>query len=271
MANHRRLLLVIAALVLALGLVGGAVAVSCRGGDATSFPAPDSPVGSPVLPDLVPSPQLNVQTQQADGRWIMRFDTILTNQGEGAFVLRGSREPGRTWELEQDVQYSESGAEPVPVDSGLVWGGDGHEHWHVVRVASVWLVRLDENGKPVDNSKNLIDTKVGFCFYDHTHELDRGPEEPVYTAHTCGDEDDTELGMGLSSGWNDTYLMSLPGQSIDVTGLPDGMYRLWTEVDEKGAFREVTRDNNRTWIDLEFTMTPDGLRAIVRDTGPSPS
>lgn len=270
MTTRRKIALAIIAVALAVALVIG-VAVARTGDEATSFPAPGPPVGSPVLADLMPSPQLNVQMQRVEKKWIMKFDTIITNRGAGDFVLRASREPGGTWNLEQDVDYSTSGGERVPVDSSLVWGGDGHEHWHVVRVASVWLVPLNAKGEPASDSKELIDTKIGFCFYDFEHELDRGQERAVYSSHSCGHEDDTELGMGLSPGWNDTYVMSLPGQSIDVTGLPEGRYRLWTEVDERGAFRETTRENNRTWIDLELRMTPDGLQAPVIGRGPTPS
>jgi hypothetical protein len=140
----------------------------------------------------------------------------------------------------------------------------------VARVATVRLVPLDEHGRP-RKGPGRTDAKVGFCFYDHTHELDRGPTEPVFSAHSCGHEDDTLIGVGLSPGWNDTYRQSLPGQSIDVSGLPDGKYRLWTDIDEPGWFREARRDNNRTWIDLEFKMTPEGLSASTIGKGPSPS
>jgi hypothetical protein len=135
----------------------------------------------------------------------------------------------------------------------------------------VWLVPLDAKGRPVNGSKDLIDTKVGFCFYDHTHELDRGPEDAQYSAHSCGHEDDTVFGVGLSPGWNDTYRASLPGQSIDVTDLPDGKYRLWTEIDERGWFKEATRADNRTWLDLDLRTTPGGRLAGVIGTGPAPS
>ena len=83
----------------------------------------------------------------------------------------------------------------------------------------------------------------------------------MYSAGRCGEEDDTFIGVGLSRGWDDTYRQTLPGQSIDVSGLPDGNYRLWTEIDEKKWFREATRTNNRTWIDLDLEMTPAGLSA----------
>jgi hypothetical protein len=216
------------------------LATAC-GGDAT--PEPDPPVGSPVLPDLMPKPQLNVTTKQIEGRWHIFFSTIIVNVGESDFVLRATRETDGTWRVEQGIPYTESGAEIVPTEATLAWGGDGHDHWHVTRVAAVRLVALDE----------------------------RGPEEAVYSSHSCGDEGDTFIGVGLSRGWNDTYRQSLPGQSIDVTGLPDGKYRLWTEVDEQGWFREASRKNNRTWIDLELRMTPQGLTAPDFRTGPEPS
>ena len=77
--------------------------------------------------------------------------------------------------------------------------------------------------------------------------------------------------MGLSPGWNDTYLESLPGQSIDITAVPDGKYRLFTQIDELKLFRESTRANNLTWIDLDVQTTSQGRIAIRTATGPRPS
>ena len=71
--------------------------------------------------------------------------------------------------------------------------------------------------------------------------------------------------MGLSSGWEDIYPFKLPGQSVDVTDIPDGKYRLWVEADETGWFREATRDNNVTWVDLELVDKVDGSRFAARD------
>jgi len=255
------------AIPLALAVLILPLMAACRG---NNIPEPDPPVGTPVLPDLTPKPQLNVTTGRVDGRWHIFFSTIIVNVGKSDFVLRAVRESGGTWTVEQGIPYSESGARIVPTDAPLAWGGDGHDHWHVTRVATVRLVPLDDNGRPTD-VKGRTDTKIGFCFYDHTHELDRGPEEAVYSVHSCGHEGDTLIGVGLSVGWNDTYRQSLPGQSIDVTGLPDGKYRLWTDIDEEGWFREATRKNNRTWIDVELKRTPTGLFAGTLDRGPSPS
>jgi hypothetical protein len=77
--------------------------------------------------------------------------------------------------------------------------------------------------------------------------------------------------MGLSPGWGDVYDFTLPGQSVDISELPDGRYRLWAEADPQGWFREVTRENNVTWVDLELSTGADGVRtAMVVSTGAQP-
>jgi hypothetical protein len=258
--------------VVAILLVAACLAAAgCGGDDLGAAAEPDPPVGSPVLPDLMPKPQNNVLTQKVKGRWRIRFNTIIVNVGEGDFLLRAVRDVRGGWDSEQDIPYSEEGARRVPVRAPIVWGGDGHEHWHIERVALVRLVPLSKDGRVEQGAKPLVDTKVGFCFYDHTLELPSGLAEARYSAKTCGKEDTTVVGMGLSPGWNDTYRMGLPGQAIDVTDLPDGTYRLYTDIDPQGWFQEASTRNNRTWIDLELSRTPRGLAAPTVGKGPSPS
>jgi hypothetical protein len=259
----------IAALTLSLACVALS---GCGGEDGPgAVKEPEAPVGTPVLPDLAPTPQRNVVTKLVGGHRIISFNTIITNVGKGDFVLRAERDVRGGWTAEQDIPYSEAGARRVRIAAPLVWGGDGHSHWHIERVASVWLEPLDAKGAQREGVKRRYATKIGFCFYDHTHQLARGPEKPQYSARSCGKKDYDTVGMGLSPGWNDTYLMSLPGQTIEVTGLKDGLYRLVTDIDEKGWFRERTRANNLTWIDLKITTTNDGFVAVKVDDGPVPA
>ena len=248
-------------LVLASAL---ALIVSACGG----FPTVDNPAGEPLLPDLVPEPPIDLRVTVEDDRTTVRFSSTLVNVGEGDFILRADRDTGE-WLVEQELWYSESGGELIPTEADMVWGGDGHGHWHVRRVVSYRLVPLDENGNPIEEDLGF-DTKIGFCFFDHTRQFDFGPVEAVYSVHECGEEDDDQVRMGLSTGWGDVYLFTLPGQSIDITDLPDGNYRLWAEVDAESWFIEETRDNNVTWIDFELT-TQEGRRfAGLTDVGPEP-
>lgn len=241
------------------------VAVAGCGG----LPVMREPVGIPVLPDLSPEPPVDVRTTEKDDRILIRFSSTLVNVGDGDFVLRAVRQDAN-WAVEQEIWYSEQGGEIESIPARMVWGGDGHEHWHIERVASYRLVPLDDLGNPV-NEEIGVDTKIGFCFFDHTDVLHKGPEEGIYDVHDCGHETDDSVRMGMSPGWGDIYAFTLPGQSIDITELPDGDYRLWAEADTGNWFIEVTRDNNRTWVDLEISTRSDGARlARVFDIGPKP-
>ena len=250
------------------------VVAGCGGG----LPSVGAPEGQPLLPDLTPVPPVDVRTTFKDGSTVLRFSSTLVNVGEGDFVLRATRQStvlerlSAQWVVEQEVEYSINGGELIPTDAAMVWGGDGHDHWHIERVASYRLVPLDDNGDPVDDKSNMVDSKVGFCFFDHSLHNDSGPEEAVFSVHACGDLDDREIRMGMSPGWADMYPFTLPGQSINIDGLPDGNYRLWAEADAAQWFDEVSRDNNLTWVDLEISTRDDGLRrARLIGVGPEPS
>jgi hypothetical protein len=158
----------------------------------------------------------------------------------------------------------------VRTPAKLVWGGDGHDHWHVRRVAIHRLYALGADGRVKAGSNGWADAKVGFCYYDGLRQRDDAPQEAVYPRQSCGDEGDDAIGMGLSWGWGDLYPFLLPGQSIDVTDIPDGRYRLRIEVDEGRWFREARRDNNATWTDLTLASGTTGER-ILRDVDQGPS
>jgi hypothetical protein len=208
--------------------------------------------------------------QRVGKRWNLRFSSILANVGKGDFILRATRDRGGIWHVEQDIPYSKSGARTVPVPAQVVWGGDGHHHWHIRRIAAVRLVPFGANGKVVFTKKALIDSKIGFCFYDYSRLLG-GPNKPVYSRFLCGHtRHDTRIGMGLSVGWIDDYSWVLVGQSIDVTSVPDGKYRLYATVDDQHWFRETTRANDRSWADIELSTKANGARAVrVANPGPA--
>jgi hypothetical protein len=75
--------------------------------------------------------------------------------------------------------------------------------------------------------------------------------------------------MGLSPGWADPYPWALPDQRLLVSGLADGVYRLWATADPGGWFRETVETNNDTWVDLRLTLTRRPPRAEVVRRGPA--
>jgi hypothetical protein len=277
-APRARLLTVATVLLAATALTAcGGDGDEQAAGPEPAAPAPSGPDrsgpprGNPVLPDLAPAPPVDVHTQGSESdEWILRFSSVLVNVGKADLLLRARRTEG-DWRVFQEIVHSRSGVDPVRRRASLVWGGDGHDHWHVRRVATYRLLRLDDQGEVVPGDEGRVDSKIGFCFFDFGRELDRGPASAVHSRESCGEEDDDEISMGLSPGWGDTYEWALPGQSIDIDGVPDGTYRLQGEADADGLFREVTRDNNVTWVDLELATDGEGRRtALVVEVGPEP-
>ncbi len=256
-------------MIIGMGLAASAAILGACGGE-DGLPSVGAPQGEALLPDLTPAPPLDVRTTTSGNVLLIRFSSTLINVGEGDFVLRATREFGE-WAVEQEVQYSEDGGELSPTEAAMVWGGDGHEHWHVQRVVSYHLVPLDASGNVIDDDLSLVDSKIGFCFFDHQVHNDSGPDEPVFSVHACGNQDDNELRIGMSVGWADSYSFTLPGQSIAITTVPDGDYRLLAEVDAAGWFRDANLDNNLTWVDLELSTGDDDLRvARIIGVGPEP-
>ena len=138
----------------------------------------------------------------------------------------------------------------------MIWGGDGHNHWHVREIETHWLETLD--------GSEAIGTivKPGFCFFDtseHDRALPGAPERAVWSATECGSRDDTSVVMGLSVGWGDTYEWHLFDQHIDVTDIEPGRYRIRAVADPQDWFMESDETNNESWTVVEFALDTDGL------------
>jgi hypothetical protein len=59
--------------------------------------------------------------------------------------------------------------------------------------------------------------------------------------------------MGLSVGWGDNYPASTVYQWIDITGLPNGKYRLTATANPNQQAVESTYANNSAWATLRIT------------------
>ena len=245
------------------------LALSGCGGDADARWS-EEPAGPEVLPDFAPEPPVDIHTKVTGGSWSVEFSSALVNVGDGDFHATADKGLDGEWTMTQDIEHADGGASHVSSDAEPVWGGDGHEHWHVKRYVTYHLSALDADG--TETGKPRTDHKVGFCIYDFERsDLGVGPDEAVYEREGCGNEDSTHLVTGLSTGWVDYYRFDLPGQSIPIDGLPDGDYRIHAVADEEGLFRESSTDNNRTWVDFTLsTDDDDGRFALVTDVGPAP-
>jgi hypothetical protein len=205
-----------------------------------------------MLPDLGMAPVTEFRLERtADGRRLLRFSTTVANVGAGPFELRAASTAGP---VEQVITDTSGTQRTVPTSAALIFGGDGHNHYHVSGLIAADLVRLD-NGVKVGTS-----AKVGFCFYDTTPyrlSLPGAPSSSRFSSAGCGNSASTSVSMGLSVGWGDTYQLTLPGQYIDITNLTAGRYRLNVTADGAGLFIESNESDNRTWVDLHITPNKD--------------
>ena len=240
-------------------------------GGAASSRWTEKAVGEPVLPDFMPVPPTDIHTKRAGDTWTVEFSSTLVNVGKGDFHATAKRMANGSWTVTQDIAYDGGGADHVDIPAEPVWAGDGHEHWHLKRVVEYHLVPHQAGGRRTSDVR-LTDHKIGFCIYDFAkQDLGYGPDEKVYDREGCGQHDAAMLTMGLSPGWGDVYNWALPGQSIDISGLTDGPYRITAVADEKGVFHEASTDNNRTWVDFDLSTDAQGNRlAKVTAVGPQP-
>jgi hypothetical protein len=244
------------------GVIAGAAAVLVLPFVVWATPAQAS---ADRLPNLRMAPISNIRVTTSNGRTLLQFSMTVVDVGTGAFELRAARADSNatTWTVSQRVYDDAGGSRDIPTSTQLVFGGDGHLHWHVQDLESAELIRLD-NGVKVGTS-----AKRGFCFFDNVSfltSLPGAPSKAVYGRAGCGDSASTAVDMGLSVGWGDEYPYTLPDQNIDITGLSPGRYRLQVTADTGGQFLETSDTDNTTWVDLQ--LKAKGQPKVV-SVGPS--
>jgi hypothetical protein len=238
---------------------------------------PAHSAGSLLKPDLRMAQLTDVDIVNTGSQLQLRFSATIVNVGVGPMELYASRSDAVSdFDVSQRVYDSDGGSVLLPVSgASLEWGGDGHNHWHIHDLEKYELVRLD-NGVKVGTAM-----KSGFCFFDTTPfrlSIPGAPSTQVYTPGTvCAqyDQPATDLTMGISVGWGDTYGSYLPDQYIDITDLTSGNYRLIATADAGNRFTESDDTNNTTWVDLKLTINDHGKgkggnKARIVDYGPTP-
>ena len=202
-----------------------------------------------LLPDLGMAKIADLQqTNFSDGRTMLRYSTTVVNVGAGAFEVHGTRISPSEMSQSQRIFDSAGTFRDAETAGTMVFGGDGHNHWHVDNLASTELLAL--NGNRVGTSN-----KRGFCFWDNIKyrlRLLGAPRNVFYQAAGCGTLDSNAVAMGLSVGWGDKYAATLPDQLIDISNLAPGRYRLQITADLQNWFAEIDETNNTTWVDLQL-------------------
>lgn len=255
-------------LLVGIPLVGVVAAVAWTMRSA-KLPDPLPAPRAPAVPDLAMSPLYDIAISEAiDGSsQYVSFTAAVANVGRGALIIHAVRADRRgAWRVSQRFDEPDGSLSETITPGDVVWGGHGHNHWHVHMGASYWLTR------PGSSARIRTYDKVGFCFFDQRPLLTQpstAPTHPQFPKTACNGESTLEFTMGLSPGWGDPYPWALPDQRLLLTGLPDGVYRLWATADPGRWFREANETNNATWVDLRVNLQTTPPRVDVVRRGPS--
>ena len=216
---------------------------------------------APLLPDMAYEPLSDFNaTQDAEGNRAIRFTGTIKNIGQGPLIIHAERPDADSddWTVTQRMADGTGGIVERPTDATLVFGGHGHEHWHVYAETSYELFAIDDG-------KLASRRKAGFCYFDQVL-VAPGPLTPpqmVYMPERCGKPVDTWIEMGMSVGWSDPYFWTLEDQDLDITGLPDGRYRIVATADPDNWFVELDETNNTNESIIEIVTNAEGLPTVT--------
>lgn len=141
-------------------------------------------------------------------RRLMVFDVVIVNAGDGDLVVGDRSDPNNPY-------------------AGAFYFDACHGHYHMGGF-SEYRLRYQSDG-----NISTIGRKQGFCFEDSFKYS--GNKSAGFNCRY----------QGITSGWGDWYYKQLPGQWIDVTGVPDGDYELEVEINLQPNRYKFDQGENR--------------------------
>ncbi|MHC5906278.1 lysyl oxidase family protein [Streptomyces sp. S6] len=231
------------------------------------------PTGKAGVPANVPKPDLRSlpawdiqitdgEDGDAPGKDYLAFSANVWNAGPAPLVVDGFRKPGAELMDSYQYFYDANGKQVGYTPAGTMeWDPRiGHEHWHFTDFASYRL--LSE-----DHSKVVRSGKEAFCLantdaVDYTVKNANWHPYNTDLSTACGQQNSISVREVLEVGSGDTYTQYRPGQSFDVTGLPNGTYYIEVKANPANRLQETDLKNN---VSLRKVVLggKDGARTVT--------
>jgi hypothetical protein len=209
-------------------------------------------------PDLRPLPAWGISlSQEPDGKWYVNFGATVWNAGTSPLLVDGFRRTGT--ELMDAYQYffdakgNQVGSQPAGT---MEWDDrEGHKHWHFTDFAQYNL--LDSTQKLAVRSG-----KEAFCLantdaVDYTIPGAKWRPDNTDLSTSCGANTVIAVREVLDVGNGDTYTQERPGQSFEITDLPNGTYYIQVLANPAKKLAELSTDNNSAVRQIVLGGTPD--------------
>jgi hypothetical protein len=221
---------------------------------------PAGTLGAPAgpRPDLRPLPAFSIYPTYdgAEGRDHVAFAATVWVAGTAPLVVDGFRRPDQdvmdAYQYFYDTRGNQVGYAPVGT---MRWDPrDGHHHWHFTDFAQYRL--LDADKKVAVRSG-----KEAFCLantdaIDYTLPHANWHPENTDLNTWCGNASALAVRQALDVGNGDTYHQDLPGQSFDITDLPNGTYYIEIVANPDRALHEQNTANNASHREIIIGGTP---------------
>jgi hypothetical protein len=212
-----------------------------------------------TLPDLVALPAFGISTSTIRGRDFLDFGADIWNRGPSALVVEGFRAPGED-RMDAFQYFSDEGGivGRAPVGSFDFDERDGHRHWHFLQFARYRL--LDASQTQVVRSR-----KQSFCLAP-TDAIDLTVDRAVWRPDglgfsRCGGETSLWIREVMPTGWGDTYFQGVPGQNLNITGVPNGTYWIEVRANPLGALYDAEPGNDVELREVILSGRP-GARTV---------
>ncbi|MFE7137185.1 lysyl oxidase family protein [Streptomyces sp. NPDC057644] len=211
------------------------------------------PTGKATVPD-VPKPDLRSLPaygitvsdgyEEVPGKDYLAFSANVWNAGPAKLVVDGFRSPGKKLMDAYQYFYDAKGKQVGYTPTGTMeWDPrPGHEHWHFTDFASYRLLKADKK-------ESVRSGKEAFCLantdaVDYTVKNANWHPDNTDLSTACGQENSISVREVLDVGSGDTYTQDLPGQSFDITNLPNGTYYIQVLANPENRLKETNHKNN---------------------------
>jgi hypothetical protein len=197
-----------------------------------------------------------------DGRTNAVFAATVWNAGTSPLLVDGFRRSGTdlmdAYQYFYDTAGNEVGVRPAGT---MEWDPrEGHYHWHFTDFAQYNLLNADKSlavrsGKEAFCLANTdpVDFLLPNAFWRPTNNN---------LASSCGQNTAVAVRERLDIGNGDTYFQYLPGQSFDVTDVPNGTYWIEVKANPDNHLAELRTANNSSFRKVILGGTPGGTRTL---------
>jgi Lysyl oxidase len=249
-------------------------------GDGGPVPGPKRPAAKPlpslprsvpylrhvplsVRPDLVPLPAWSVdtfhvrKTKHHFGSDQLQFGATVWIGGHSPLDVEGFRVKGSP--KMRAYQYFWRDGHIVGRTRVGTMGFAGYNHWHFKQFAEYRLLKA--------NRKLAVRShKEGFCIapsdsVDLTLPHALWQPSQIGLGGACGEETALWVQEELPIGWGDTYFQYIPGQSFNISHLPNGVYYIEVIANPEHLLYETNTHNDVTMRKVILGGTP-GHRTV---------